>query len=286
MNRQNTLSEDKTNGLTVAANHFYWKPSQAFFHSFELEEYRKANLTLTHRILDIGCRDGVFSLMLKDLQILDFTDAFLDIDMDGLRKIIKNGLKNAIQCDARVLAIKSASFDSVIANELLSSIPTDLESDIDQTIKEIYRVLVNNGLFVFSVPTKFFGKNLLITKMFNEIGAHKLADKYDKYMNHRAAHYLVFNEEFWKERLLKNNFSVLKVGYSLTPDEGNWYSFLTIPVFRVFGVLKILNFPWLTRTLSVLLIGIFRNKFQTEQKKEQAEKKNSAGFLLIVARKD
>jgi SAM-dependent methyltransferase len=274
----------KTNGLTVAAKHYYWKPSQALFHMFELEEYFKTKVSVNSSVASLGCHGGVFEIMLKEMNILDHVDMYLDIDPEGLNEIVKRNDK-AVQSDVRKLPFKNNSFSFIIANELISSIPTDSEKDIDITLGEVSRSLKDDGLFLFTVPTPYFEKNLFFPKLFLIFGLENMARRYRQNFNKRAAHYIIIEKESWSEKLSSNHF-VLENTYSyFTPREAFWYSILSISILRIYGVTKLLNNRIMKEKLASIFTMLFKHLFIEEQSLSENDKRESAGFLLLVARK-
>lgn len=274
----------KVNGLTVAAKHYYWKPSQALFHTFELEEYFKMKVNMNSPVASLGCRDGVFEIMLKEMNILNRVDVYLDINPEGLSEIVKRN-DNAVQSDVRRLPFKNNSFSSIIANELISSIPTDSEEDINSMFTEVSRTLRDDGLFVFTVPTPRFEKNLLIPKLFLAFKLENAAYKYRRNFHRRAAHYIIIEKELWLEKLNNNSFTLEDTYSYFTPREAFWYSILVISVFRIFGIVKFINSRVIKEKLASFFTILFRRVFVEEQSLSEDSKKESAGFLLLVARK-
>jgi SAM-dependent methyltransferase len=279
-----TIQTNKINGLEVAAKHYYWKPSQAFFHSFELEEYSKAKINFANPIASLGCRDGAFETMLKEMNVLDYIDVYLDMNFDALSEIVKNK-NNVVQSDVRKLPFKNSSFSTFLANDLLSSIPTNSEKDIDDVILEVNRGLKDEGLFVFTVPTPQFNENLPVPKLLISLGLKSFADKYHRNLSKRLSHYIVLDEQSWLEKLNNNHFKIEKTQRYFTPRQAFWFSVSIILIFRVFATAKFVKSRQMQEKLANMITKFYRGIFLKEQSIDENNKKDSAGFLLLVARK-
>ncbi len=275
----------RTTGLTVAVRYYYWKPSQAFFRSFELQEYSKADVRLYHPIASLGCDDDIFSIMLKEMGVLDNVDFHLDINITALGKIISRGENNCVASDVRRLPFKDNSLSSALANNLLSSIPTNSEKDLDAVLIEVYRSLKNEGLFILTVPTSYFNKNLLVLRFIQKLRFKFIEDYYINNLNKRAAHYMILDEGLWLEKLRKYNLNPEKAQHYFTKHQGAWYSILVVSIFRILGVTELVKNRWLKEKLADLIALFFRRVFIVEQLVEDSHKKDTAGYVLIVARK-
>lgn len=176
------------------------------------------------------------------------------------------------------MPLKSGTLASVIANGTLESI----ESDVNQVILEVYRVLVEPGLFVLTVPNSRFNQNLLIPRILSKIGAYQLIRRYLEWLDRRLLHYQVFDEKIWLKKLKDANFHIEQVHYYFTPYQAWWWNLFTLyPSW--FKRLKIIK-----NTLGRTKIARIQEKvFRWVLTKEPSSicKREQAGYLLIVARK-
>ncbi|MBC8462272.1 MAG: class I SAM-dependent methyltransferase [Deltaproteobacteria bacterium] len=104
-------------------------------------------------VLDIGCRWG------KDLQRVAVMNA--DIDIFGVdicsdaikvasKKFEKNQNVHLYQAKGEVLPFKDNYFDIIFSSEVIEHI-----DQVEQFIKEVHRVLKNQGAFIITTPSKF-----------------------------------------------------------------------------------------------------------------------------------
>jgi len=106
------------------------------------------------RVLDIGCRDGVFTRKILPGNML----TGVDIDMAALRMCREESPFPVVQHNFNMaLPFKKASFDVVVMGEILEHavFPAVLLSEGE-------RVLVRGGVLVGSVPNAFRLKNRLL----------------------------------------------------------------------------------------------------------------------------
>jgi len=109
------------------------------------------------RVLDVGCGEGRHSWeACKTANCLVYA---LDIEVEGLNKarymfqdMDKRGESRGrwilIRGDTMSLPFKDATFDKIICSEVLEHIPDD-----QQSIRELVRVLKDDGIIAISVPT-------------------------------------------------------------------------------------------------------------------------------------
>lgn len=104
------------------------------------------------RVLDLGCRYGALTrVYLEGNEVVG-----LDVDRDALAEAAKLGIEPRWADVEEPLPFADASFDVVVAGELLEHI-----RDPAAVIEEIARVLRPGGSLVGSVPNSFRLKNRL-----------------------------------------------------------------------------------------------------------------------------
>lgn len=100
------------------------------------------------KILDVGCGMGDTSIVLSSL-----TSQLVGIDtsIEGI-KIAKERIGNDVLIsDSIILPFKNECFNIVIMKDILEHVNNDI-----QAIKEIYRILRLNGLFILYVPYSLY----------------------------------------------------------------------------------------------------------------------------------
>lgn len=267
--------------LRIATEHYHWKPGKAVFHSFELEEYGCAGVRLGRPVLDLGCADGTFGAMLREKGIVDGIDLALEYSAEGLKRVNETVAWGAVQGDARALPLKSGSLASVVANGVICSVRTN----VDRSLMEIHRVLADPGLFVMTVPTARVDETQLVPKLLRKAGLSNLARRYLERLNRRLVVYHRFAPEVWRQKLEEAGFRVEQLRYFFTPRQALWTNLLTLQLFRVVGLSKHLGARGLQRRLARLEERSFRGLFESERSLPEAERREQAGYILIVARK-
>jgi SAM-dependent methyltransferase len=98
------------------------------------------------RVLDLGCRDGTMASGYRGGNVV----TGVDIDRAALGRAGALGI-DAVWADiSEPLPFESASFDAVVAGELLEHLPNP-----EAVLDEVVRVLTRDGLLVGSVPNAF-----------------------------------------------------------------------------------------------------------------------------------
>jgi SAM-dependent methyltransferase len=100
-----------------------------------------------HRLLEIGCANGDYALALAPAfeQVVG-----IDLQLGELPIALDRGLPVA-QMSAERLAFPPASFDAVIAVEVLEHV-----GSLRGVFDEVHRVLAPEGLFLFTSPNRYF----------------------------------------------------------------------------------------------------------------------------------
>jgi len=270
--------------VRVVTQHYYWKPVWSAFRIFEVEEYARAGVSFEGPVLDLGCGDGVFAAMLRDRGLLDIVDVGLDYSITDLSEVKRKEV-TAVQGDIRTLPLKTNAMKSVFANGVCGSLKADDEIDLSRMMAEVHRILSDHGLFVLTVPTRWFDENLVIPQFYRKIGASWLASQYLRRSNRGLTHYWIFDENEWLKKLKEARFHVEQVRYYFTPRQARWWTLLSLQIFRVFAVSKLLGVRWLKHGAAFFQQKMFQRIFGAEQSLPQEYKRARAGFLLIVARK-
>ena len=143
------------------------------------------------RLLEIGCGSGVLLNKLKD----DFDVFGIDISEYAIKKACEKIDKEEL----KVLNIEkediNGNFDVIIAFDVMEHLKNP-----DKVIKKIKKLLIKDGIFIFSVPNNYgiFGR--FMTNIFNFI---------DK------THVSTFRREKWINLLKQNNFNIEILNHGL-----------------------------------------------------------------------
>lgn len=124
------------------------------------------------KLLDIGCGPGIH---MKEY-ISRGAEGF-GIDISS--KMIELAKKHCPDADFKIGSIYDLEFDESYFDILTASFVLDHVTDLEKAVKELKRVLKQNGLFICSIPHP-------ITNMFREKGdlpSHSYFDKTTIYLN-------------------------------------------------------------------------------------------------------
>lgn len=99
------------------------------------------------RILDIGCGDGNFTVLIK--KVCNANEVYgVEISETGVKMAEKKGIKAIkLNVDEEDLPFEDEYFDAVFAGEVIEHL-----YDPDHFLDEVYRVLKPNGLLVITTP--------------------------------------------------------------------------------------------------------------------------------------
>lgn len=84
----------------ITSKHYYWKPAMAYFAAFELAAYRDASAVPAGRLLDLGCGDGTFAWMLRELDQISGILVGVDVDWKRLLRARREPRPHVSACRA------------------------------------------------------------------------------------------------------------------------------------------------------------------------------------------
>lgn len=152
-------------------------------------------LKLKPPILDLGCGDGKFALLTFGQKRIDMG---LDVDRKQLNKAMKiKSYKKVMVSNASQIPFGKGSFNSIISNSVLEHV-----ENLDNVLKESYRVLGKKGELAITVPTPVISQYFFWSKFIPGWAAFK---------NRLWKHVNFFDEPVWRNKLKKAGFTIVKI---------------------------------------------------------------------------
>lgn len=152
-------------------------------------------------ILDYGCGDGFFTetSFLKSGQKVD-----VGLETDAKRAVLartRQFYRKVVVYSGKRIPFPNNFFSTVISNSVLEHI-----FDIEESIKEVYRVLKKSGQFYVTLTTSRYEENLFGTVIFGDL--------YRKWMRKRAYHVSLLSEAEIEAKFKSIGFRIVKkIGY-------------------------------------------------------------------------
>lgn len=206
-----------------------------------------------NRILDVGCGDGNFSVLLKEA--CSAKEVYgIEISEKSVRAARKMGVKAfQLDIDEEDFPFEEGYFDAIFAGEIIEHL-----FDPDHLLDEIYRTLNEKGILVITTPNlaSLYNRIALLLGFqpyyYNVSPRKSLGHlfEFDEHIDSSWSHIRMFTLRSLKELLKYHKFEILKVygcSYGAPPN------FVLSAIFK--SINKILDiFP----SLSVGLITVSR----------------------------
>ena len=240
------LSEKKeSNPESIESEYFeeyinaYWlRPESAVWRTKE-SEFLKGKLI--EPLLDLGCGDGINMAILKgwkfsreydSFQAVKFEkdDIYDNFDESYAPKINEEGDKAACAIDIKPSLVEKAKilkvYEKVIQGDIHNVPVEDLTfktvysnvlkdfKNVSPILKEVHRILQEDGMLIFNTPTDKFKKNLYFINKAKELkkeGNIELAEKYVEYDRGRSVYSATqWSIEKWEKVLNENGFKLIE----------------------------------------------------------------------------
>lgn len=172
--------------------------------SVEARLFWELDEELAEPILDVGCGDGTFA----QIAFPSHHGKIVGIDprpADVREAEERGAYAVAMVADGAHLPFDDASFPTVISNCVLEHVVP-----LDETLREISRVLQPGGRFITGVVGDKFASMLLGTQLF---GA-----RYGRWFNRISVHHNTFSPQRWTERFETAGLTVEEWHYYLSPS--------------------------------------------------------------------
>jgi SAM-dependent methyltransferase len=217
-------------------------------------------------ILDLGCAEGkIAGIFFKQGNIIGLDNCW-DLIKEN-RKI--DTYKALIMADALQMPFKEKVFESVFSNCVIEHI-----QDLKRTLRESARVIKEDGIFLFTVPSHKFGDFLFFSLIFQRLKLGSLENWYKRTRNKLLNHFHCHDHEYWKEILDQHGFALIEHKYYLPKAAIFYWDFMSVTFF-------ILRFLHLEEPFSKKLNNYFGNRIYRYYNMEN----DIGGGLLLVAQK-
>ncbi len=254
-------------------NKYYTHPSAILFRFIELKALYQGfkNTNFPKPNLDLGCGDGYISKILFDDH---FTFGIDNGEAKDVQTAIDQHLYKKIYLEsAAQMSIKSNSINFVFSNSVIEHIPNN-----QAVLSEVSRILKPQGLFLFTVPSKYFTQYLFLSNLLKRIKLNLLAKKYENYRNQKLNHYHLLDHQEWTKRLRSNKLKVIKHGYYLPKND--------IKTWDLMAILIILGSFVLGKNNSQAIINwLFRDRIRNIISHPSIINPDQGGSLFILAQK-
>ncbi|MCP3964741.1 MAG: methyltransferase domain-containing protein [Lentisphaerae bacterium] len=169
----------------------YLTVMQKFSEGTSMEEVKSRN------ILDFGCGDGLFGLLLASRYNFDVSG--IDISEEMIRLAKKNNPAGYYSVfDGQRIEFRSNSFNAVMANWVFPNI--DTEQKMFTVLSEIYRVLDDNGTFAFSTfQDKYIGAETSYKRIGEEGKTYSSGDHIKVKLFSQESDTITLNCYYWSE---------------------------------------------------------------------------------------
>jgi ubiquinone/menaquinone biosynthesis C-methylase UbiE len=272
---------DQTDMLNLSCRRYWFKPVAAFFNSLQLRAYQAADVQLASPVLDVGCSDGGFGVLLSDafgrpdhLVGIELLKSVLDAAGLEARSLYREMLHGS----ATSLPFPDDSFQTVTANASLFAVHPGL----DEAIAEFHRVLRPGGTFYASVCTDRYDQHYWLTRFLRRAGSDCLARRYANSMNARMMQAHMLSPKEWQAHLVQGGFVIRQCHGFLSLADTSFWSFLAWAPLRVNGVLRYISSPTWRNRVAACYENLFRKRFEASRELLPAE---DSGYIFIEAKK-
>ena len=192
-------------------NQLYKHPSAYFFRAVELTTtYLNFNkIVFKHPSVDLGCGDGAVANLVFDE---NFTYGVDNNEANDVKKSIMSGRYQKVLIEsAENLSLKSHSVNFVYSNCVIEHIPNN-----DKVLSEVSRILRDDGLFLFTVPSHMFPEYLYLTNKFLSFGLSFFSKMYKYRRNKMLNHFHCYSIDDWNDRLSRYSLKIINSKYYMS----------------------------------------------------------------------
>ncbi len=177
----------------------YWQDKQGLeeFQDYERNQALKKLFSRAERVLDLAAGEGAVSEFIKSLGC---EVVALDISMQALKKAAKRGIKTVRADVEKKLPFVNNSFDAVFWGDNVEHLFLP-----SKTLKEIKRVLIDNGRVIISCPNMGYWRY----RIYYILKGMLPTTEWYKLNPWEWQHIRFFNKQVMSEFLKDNGFKVI-----------------------------------------------------------------------------
>lgn len=265
--------------LLVAARRYYFKPMAVFFNALHLRAFRTAGMRWRSPVLDIGCSDGAYGLLLAEL--LGAPDRLIGVDIDAAAIAAAGDEARKLYDEMTVASATALPFaDETFASVVVNASLTSIQPGLTEAMREAHRVLRSGGSFYATVCTDQYEQQYWITRVLRRAGLHGLARRYMNAMNRRMQQAHLYAPDQWTALFEGAGFEIVHhFGFMPLRLVPLW-SFLAWTPLRLHGAVKLFPCASLHRGLASLYRWLFGGVY--ERTPAELEPGRS-GYIFIEA---
>lgn len=245
----------------------------AFERTVESRIYQ--TLILERPILDLGCGEGLFANVVFDEKI----DTGIDPNARELHRAKElGGYAELIECPGSAIPKPDGFYRTVFSNSVLEHIP-----ELSPVFKEVHRILVDDGMFYFTVPSEYFQRYSLASRILRILKFSSLALAYERFYNQFWHQLNCFPLEKWVTVVESFGFTV-ELAYSYNPARNCTLNDALVPFSLPGFIIKRLTNRWILFPGSRSILANFLLRWAERQLKG-AERADQGGLVFIAAKK-
>jgi ubiquinone/menaquinone biosynthesis C-methylase UbiE len=266
--------------LVTACRHYFYKPYAAFYNAFHLRAFTAVEVQRQHSVLDVGCFDGEFGLMLTEA-LGPFEDLTgLELSADFIRRTgpkAKACYREMVEGNATKMPFADDSFHTVLfCASLISILPGP-----EKALEEARRVLKPGGNLILTVCTDSYDRCFFWPNQLRRLRLHRLADRLTRNINTRMNQFHRYSPDVWRKLLESHGFQVNDLfGFFSHPLCTAW-SILIGTRIRGLSLLKLLPLPGLHRAMTALSIKQIGKVYAKTPVRNPPE---DCGYLMLSAK--
>ncbi len=247
--------------LRLSARRYYYKPLAAFFNAFHLRAYHDSGMQLASPVLDVGCFDGTFGVLLTDALGVSPRMTGIEINAAVLQRAgqtARRRYKAMLHAGAAELPFPDRSFQTVLFNASLFAIDPGLST----ALREARRVLDVGGQLCVTVSTDLLSRCYWVARFLERVGLPGLARRYTRSMDRRLMISHSFTAEQWISLLEEHDLPVKQAFGFFPPELAIYWSYLAWTPWRAFGLAKLIPGAGLRNILSRFYVRAFRERYE------------------------